>query len=287
MPDLKKNHHYVPQFWQRGFRNSAGSLYGRINGVTTVISPKRIMQDDYLYTVYDSHWTAADTLEDALALTEGTVAALFQRLLVPTYSASPIDRSNLCDALALQACRHPDVMRRGHRLSKGLGLVLAGVHELSEQEFLAKLVSMDVTEDDAREMRKKLLARTKEQLTGELGELNQLSPWDPQLPEQDALKALPLISGQLELMDIILLDAPVGCSFILSDTPMPQSNLNLGFSVPLSKSVAVRLIPTDVAHTQMTRRPATAAEVDDVNLEQRNRSLSVVIGPDAAQLSKL
>lgn len=109
----KINHHYVPQHWQRGFRGSNGHLYGKFHDGIRVVSPRTIMQEDYLYTVFDSQWSPSDSLEDALSAVEAQDAGLFQRLHNPSHTCTADDRDNLCAALALQATRHPDILRRG------------------------------------------------------------------------------------------------------------------------------------------------------------------------------
>ena len=81
----KQNHHYVPQFWQRGFRDSTGQLYARTGGNVRIVSPKTIMQVDWLYTIFDGQWRPSDALEDALSVIEGQDAQLLQRLNAPGY----------------------------------------------------------------------------------------------------------------------------------------------------------------------------------------------------------
>jgi hypothetical protein len=88
-------------------------------------------------------------------------------------------------------------------------------------------------------------------------------------------------------MNLTLLDAPVGKSFVLGDTPMPQSKLERGFRVTLSQSLAVEVLPGPAPKTALARRTAKNSEVDDINREQWENASEIVIGPDPAALKKL
>lgn len=284
----KTNHHYVPQHWQRGFRGANGHLYGKFRDGIRVVSPRTIMQQDYLYTVFDDQWNPSDSLEDALSAVEAEDAKLFQRLHGPGYTSTADDRSHLCAVLALQATRHPDILRRGTKRSRELGEVLANAHDYSLDEFKALMTGFAVSEADAHDCYIVLLSRSKEQLAAELTELTGLSPQSSQLPEQDALRAMPLVEQYLQPMELWLLDAPATEAFVLGDTPIPQSDLRQGFSVPLSRSLAVLACPAQATPQKLlSRRSATTTEVSDINRTQNDNALHVVVGPSAALLATL
>ena len=288
MPKFEKiNHHYVPQHWQRGFKGSNGHLYGKFQDGIRVVSPRTTMQEDYLYTVFDSQWNPSDSLEDALSAVEAQDAKLFQRLHNPSYTSTADDRNHLCAMLALQSTRHPDILRRGGRRSRELGTVLASAHDCSLDEFQTMMAGFAVGEGDAHDFYIVLRSRSKEQLAIELADLKGLSPQSPELPEQGALRAMVDVEQRLQQMELWLLDAPVTESFVLGDTPLPQSELQLGFSVPLSRSLAVLALPCPVTSPLLSRRTATSAEVLTINRTQADNALSVVVGPSAAVLAAL
>lgn len=245
------------------------------------------MHQDYLYTIFDDQWNPSDALENALSMVESDDAKLFQRLHTPGYTSTESDRGHLCRVLALQATRHPDILRRTVRRCRDLAKVLADVHDLSLDEFKAQMNEFAVCEADARDFYIQLRSRTKGLLAAELAELNELSPQSPQLPEQDALRAMPLVVSHLRQMELWLLDSPASEAFVLGDTPIPQSQLQSGFSVPLSRSLAVRALPTQSTQTLLSRRNATPAEVRDINRTQSDNSVSIVIGPSRALLAAL
>ncbi|WP_369051365.1 DUF4238 domain-containing protein [Burkholderia gladioli] len=283
----KKNHHYVPQYWQRGFKGAGGHLYGKFGSDIKVVSPRTIMQSDWLYTVFDDQWNPSDALEDALSAIEAEDAKLFQRLHTPGYIATSSDRDQLCAALALQASRHPDVLARGQRLGKELGTLLADAHSMTLDDFKSRIAAFGVNEADAHDCYVALLMRTKKQLADELAELMALSPQSSELPAQDAIRAMPQITDAIKKLEFWLLDAPLNEAFVLGDTPLPQSGLGLGFSVPLSKSLAVFATPGSIVQTSVGRRFATAPEVSKINRIQSDNAREVVVGPSAALLSNL
>lgn len=240
------------------------------------------MQSDWLYTVYDDDWIASDQIEDQLSTLESKHAAVFRRFVVPAAQVKDADRKELCSALALQACRHPDVMRRGYRLTKELGIAFMTAPQLSKEVFAQTLAPYGVVASEAESIHGQLTSVSLEQLAEAVRALLDLPPWDPQLPEQEALKAQPMVQTQLEALSMVVLDAPAGNSFVIGDTPIPQDRLGAGFSVPLSNSVAVQLLPASAP--QVTRRNASNSEVDAVNQEQWDRSLHTIVGSNQAQL---
>ncbi|MBB3639822.1 DUF4238 domain-containing protein [Variovorax atrisoli] len=282
MTELKQNHHFIPRFWLRGFRSGTGQLFGRRDGIARPVAVGNVMQSDWLYTVYDNDWIASDEIENQLSVLEKKHAAVLRRFVVPAAQVSDADRKELCAALALQACRHPDVMRRGFRLSKELGVTFMTAPWLSKEDFAQKLVTYGVGASEAENIHGQLVSAPIEQLAGAVLALLDLPPWDPELPEQEALKAHPIIQTQLEALSMLVLDAPLGSTFVIGDTPIPQDRLGAGFSVPLSKSVAVRLFPASTP--KITRCAASASEVDAINREQWDRALHTIVGSSLAQL---
>lgn len=283
----KTNHHYVPQHWQRGFRGPNGHLYGKFRDGIRVVSPRTIMQRDWLYTVFDDQWNPSDILEDALSVVEASDAGLLQRLHSPGYAGTKDDKDHLCAMLALQASRHPDILARCVRRSRELGILLADAHALTLDEFKSQMAGFGVTAADAHDCYLVLLGRTREQLTNELAELIALSPQSVQLPEQDALRASPLIEQAIQKMELWLLDAPASEAYVLGDTPIPQSDLHSGFSVPLSRTLAVQVVPAQAPQTVLARRAASAVEVTAINRMQNDNALEVVVGPSATLLASL
>jgi Protein of unknown function (DUF4238) len=287
MTSLKRNHHYVPRFWQKYFADPTGKLYAREKGqMAKAASPRALMSGDWIYTVFDNKWVASDTVEDLLSQDESEAAAACRALLASAAAPDPATHAALMKFIALQACRHPDVLGRTHRRSKELGAVIARVHSMSESVFVNAIEPFGVEATDARSMFAVLKTRSQTELDSELQELMALSPYDPQLPQTDALLAQPLVESQLAKMNLIVLDAAPTLEFVLGDTPVPQDNLRSGFIVPITKAIALMFQPT-LAAPLATRRVASSAEVDACNRWQFDNSLKVTIGSNSVVLNAL
>jgi hypothetical protein len=288
MAAKKRNQHYVPRSWIRRFAGADGVLVAWDGQKTRQISAGRIMSKDWLYTVFDNTWQASDALEDELSKVEGKAAELVKRISNRKYAVKLADREQLGSFLALQACRHPDVMNRGYRRARELGALIESARTFpNARAFALKAASFGIPLSAAAEMFEQLIAADPDQLRRELEELRGLSEQDPRLPIQDALRATPQIAQTLSRMTFTFLDAPPGNVFILGDTPLPQEHLGQGFTVPLSKSLALQATSGNSSQTTMARRVATAAEVAAVNRTQWQNSLHLVVGPNATAFRAL
>ncbi|MGX5799653.1 DUF4238 domain-containing protein [Bradyrhizobium sp. Arg314] len=283
----KQNHHYVPQHWQRRFRDNGNQLYGRTKSNVRIVSTKKTMQVDWLYTIFDDQWRPSDALEDAFSVDEGFDDQLLKRLDTPSYVTTAGDEAQLCALLGSQASRHPDMLQRGPTLSREFGVLLASAHDHTLEAFQDLCAQHGISPSDAQDCYLTLKTRTKEQLAVELANMLQLSPQSPQLPVQDAIRAAPHIEAAIAGMQLCLIDALSPLAFVLGDTPIPQSDLGLGFSVALSKSLAVIATPAGITKSPMTRRMATQQEVDAINRTQFDNALDTVVGPSAALLRSL
>lgn len=282
----KKNHHYIPQFWLKKFADANGSIHARVGQRVSVVSSSKIMQTDWGYTVFDSNWNPSDVLENTLSILEGRAAPTFEKLCQSGTSPTESERISLCEFLALQACRHPDILHRGHVRAKELGEIFALAHSYqSLNEFTVAVSEYGLSSQDAQDTYQLLMTRSQEQLSEEFEDLHYISPQDERLPEQEALLAKSKIAASLKSFDFVLLDAPSGSSFILGDTPVPQDDLYQGFSVPLSKSVAVKATTCTSGKASITRRQAAVSEVSAINQTQWDNAKNMVIGSDRMLLS--
>jgi uncharacterized protein DUF4238 len=280
---LKKNHHYVPQFWLRGFRGANGRLWRREGKNVVQVQITEIMQEDWLYTVFDAQWNASDELEDRLSIIEGSAARIFKAIQDPNYPVSAEEREQLCAFLGLQACRHPDILKLGIRRCSDFAEILACVHHGTLADFI-ELTKNAMTTNDAVLYYDLLKNKSEAELNAEYAEVLEASPQDPRLPMQDALRAYDPIGSVISNMKLTLLDVPLGSFFVLGDTPMPQFDLQKGFRIPLSKSVALDASTANPCRTGIARRQATAEEVKAVNRLQWENAAKVVVGPDRAVL---
>lgn len=293
----KTNQHIVPRFWQKEFAGQDGRIFARYRtsadphqgaqkGRARQANVAELMTSDWTYTVFDRWWRPSDEVENRLAIIEAQLAGAIDKL----HAGAALDLDlawDLCRFVGLAACRTPEVMDRGHRRLKELARVYAEVHSAA---------SFDVFRDDIRtrfgvELSQTdydvLLGRPKDDLLKTAQGIERMSRQDPVLPEQIALTGADLIAVQVGEMELSLLVAQAGDHFILGDRPLPEFDLGQGFSLPLSKSLALRAVKRGAAFQLPVRQVATAREVNAINQEQHDFSVDVVIGPDQAVLDAL
>lgn len=285
----KQRHHYVPQFWMRRFRDAANTLYQWNGQRCDVASTKKIMQDAWLNTTFDAQWRASNQLEDSLAQLENLTAKLFTELEDSSVVLTEQHREPLCDFLALQACRHPDVFNAGHRKVARLATFFADAPLMnSEAQFIREAAKLYIGASEASAIYSILRHVDPDSLEQQALEALAKSPQDPELPVTDALKAMVPVSAALKHLSYEVVSAPSGVHFVLGDTPLPQSDLGRGFVVPLSKNVAVVACPANApAGPTIGRRAASVQEVADSNRRQWEMAAKLVVGPDQASLTAL
>jgi hypothetical protein len=286
MNNQKLNQHYVPQFWMRLFRGAGNHLYARMDGQVGQVSPEGIMAEERLYTIWNTRWQPMDWLEDALSKSEAQAAPVFRQLQMSGYAPTADDRHVLCKFLGLQACRHPDILNRGRRVAIEFLRYALCARKLPQEQFVALVVARGMAPSDAAVMHARIHELSDQQAAAQVNAVQNLSPQDPNLPLPEVIMAAPSVAKMIAEMELTLLDASAGSSFILGDTPLPQGDLAKGFSVPLGGKVAILAEPL-AGNRSLTRRAAKQAEVDSINRTQFENSLKVVVGPDPNLLRAL
>lgn len=284
----KRFMHFVAQFWLRNFRVAGGEVYVRDRHAIRLQGTRRIMGEDYLYTVFNELWQPSDALEDAFSKHEGDAAAAFERLSVAGIPLTDDLRISLANFLALTVCRHPDVMSRGRRRAVEVGYFVADVHSYPDLASFNAAFRAKFRDDPPEGTYQGLRTKTADELLKEAQKIEALSPQDPELPVQYSVTAIPLVRERIIKMDMTLLDAPAGTFFVLGDTPLPDYELGQGFSVPLSSVLALHSRPArDPKVPSSGRRAATVIEVRTINQTQFDSAKSIVIGSDEPTLTAL
>lgn len=119
-----RNQHYVPQFWQRRFDAGNGEVWTLQNNRTRKVGPKKLMSQDWLYTIYDAGGRPSNALERAAGHFEAKAAKAFSNLDTLGAVGSVEEQIFLRWFVAFSACRHPDTLNMGHRRSKELAVAL-------------------------------------------------------------------------------------------------------------------------------------------------------------------
>lgn len=111
MAEEKKRHHYVPQFYLRGFAR------GKQIGTVRLEGPLRFTQSvatacsDLLFHTFPGHPDGDAAFEDVLARTGGDAAAIFRTIAEGTWPLPPESRSRFAQYIALQAARGAEFRR--------------------------------------------------------------------------------------------------------------------------------------------------------------------------------
>jgi len=281
----KQNQHYVPRFWLKGFAGPGGRLLALEEGTIGQVGPGNIMTEDWTYTIFDGWWRPSDALENALGQLEGAADQLFKDLRDNAAPPSAQGWDFLILFLALTACRHPDVMDRGHERSKELGWLFADVHAYPDLASFNAVFKARYGGELSQELFDILRSKSPEELVAEGDEVESLSPQDPRLPEQFSVLAYDRVAAKISEMRLSLLDAPPGSHFVLGDRAVPLHSVSAGFDVPLSKTLAFQATPHG-GGLPRTRRSATVVEVEEISQRQFARSTGIIIGPDYATIKK-
>lgn len=283
---LKQNHHYVPQFWLRRFAGADGHLNSWDGKRSAQVGSRSVMAQDWLYTVYGAGWVANNDLEDYLSILEGKAGKAFETIEqsadLTQQTADP-----LLDFIALQACRHPDILQRKLRRTKELGEFFALAHVMAPQEFEERAEKFGISQTDAANILQELTRHSADELISQYNIVEHLGLQDREIPLAEFLDAVTPIANALSHMNIRLLDAPKDHFFVLGDTPVPQEDAVRGFIVPLNKSLAVEFGSVSSAPAIYPRMPLTQLQVAAINRTQWEMAQKLVVGPNKETFNPL
>jgi len=281
-----RNQHYVPQFWQRRFDAGNGEVWTLQDNRTKKVGPKKLMSQDYLYTIYDAGGRPSNALERAAGRLEAKAAKAFSSLDTPGEVGSVEDQIFLRWFVAFSACRHPDTLNMGHRRSKELAVALVDAFDKCLSEYQVSLSKFGIGSEEAARVYDLIRKRDEEALLEEMDDVLTRPPNDAILPSQLALdpETIELVFFQLARHSVEILDAPVGTAFVLGDSPFPPG-LGQGFTLPISSGLALRWSPADgEVLPDWTRRVATPTEVAESNRAQADNAARVLIAHTEAAL---
>jgi hypothetical protein len=282
----KQNQHFIPRWWLKAFADAKGNIWALREGRVQIAAAGDIMSEDWIYTLFDAWWRPSDVIEDNLSKIEGMASRLFR----DTEANGPTgqeDWSALLWFIALTACRHPRAMSRGSELSRELSLFLQDVRQYQDTASFGAAYQAKFGAAPETEMYPILSQMPQEAIEGTILYILGLQPYDPQLPQTDALLATDDVAAAIEQMDCRLLEAPADAFFVLGDRPFPTKDLSHGFIIPLSKSLALEARARAGETVLRSSEIATAAEVAASNAQQAAMAEQIVIGPERAALMQL
>lgn len=281
-----RNQHYVPQFWQRRFDAGNGEVWTLQDNRTKKLGPRKLMSQDWLYTIYDAGGRPSNALERAAGQFETRAAKAFSNLDTPGSVGTVEDQIFLRWFVAFSACRHPDTLNMGHRRSKELAVALVDAFNQSVSDYQVSLRKFGIGPEEAAWAYDLIRKRDEEALLKEMDDVLTRPPNDAILPSQIALdpETIERVFFQLARHTVEILEAPVGSAFVLGDTPFPP-NLGQGFTLPISSRLALRWHPADSEMLpDWTRRLATPIEVAETNQVQADNAARVLIAQTEADL---
>ena len=247
------------------------------------------MAEDFLYTVFDHDWNPSNELEDFFSKVESAGSQLFQDILV-NQSNSESTRVVLARFLSNQPVRHPDMRTVKHRLVSNFLSFLAMSHDLDKVAFVKAFEELGFKDIDnlapAEAVFDFVTAIPRDTFQTTKAFIEDLQPYDPRLPFSDVILGAWQLAEKLQTMDVIVHEVPTGSTFILGDTPIDQQQLLAGFTVPLSKALAVEFRPT-TSTPKMHYQTATATFVDSVQEDQYRMAVFNLVGPDKPLLESL
>jgi hypothetical protein len=294
----KVNQHYVPQFWQRRFKDAADVLYVRYSASADPrheldpdrckafdTTTKKTLTGDCTYTVSDERFQPYDVLENLLAESEDKISRNETILLDHPTDVTTDVIGTFCWGMAIATCRLPYIMKRNFKRITELVSHYPDVHRMSRKAFEELMAPFGQTVHD--KFYTDLFSQSEEQLVAWPARFAGRSPQDPVFAEQDALLGIGIMTHIFKTMDLLVLEITGAPYLIIGDTPIPDSELIHGFVVPLAKTAAVQFSPTSGSPPKYGRRAITAAEASAINQEQYNNSVTHVIGPDRLYLDSL
>lgn len=211
----------MPQFWQQRFDAGNGEFWTLKDNRTKKVGPKKLMSQDWLYTIYDAGERPSNALERAAGHFETKAAKAFSNLGMPGAVGSVEGQIFLRWFVAFSACRHPDTLSMVHLRSKELAVALVDAFSQSLSDYQVSLSKLGIGPEEAAWAYDLIRKRDEEALLEEMDDVLAQPPNDAILPSQIALdpETIERVFFQLARHNVEILDAPVGTALLLGDTP--------------------------------------------------------------------
>jgi hypothetical protein len=282
---VKKNHHVVPEFWQKCFAapESPGPYYLNVKTGKKLPAqgPGIKMSEGVANIVFDDFFRPSDQLEDRLADLETKMAQGLDALI----ATGKIDidaRIDIAMMLAVQACRYPERFVDRLELGKYLAIAIKDVSTYQDANALnfalrstGMLPGASLTEKNFELIKQSTRDDLASQLDTILNSHGYENFYNPNL----IIDAAYPVCSHLLALDWNLLSSPTP-AFILSDRPVPTP-IGYGFSVGLTASYGLILSqPTsDITNKAIRPRQAKKEEIEKINDEVKFRSHEWICGP--------
>jgi len=283
--DRPRKHHFVPQFWIRGFAGTDGKIwaYDHDNGRISERSSKQLMQIFNLYTVQPSG--ADDTTLETVDLNriDSDGSAVFDRILKGDLTQPA--KEAFASFLAAQVLRDPDIVTSYNPRAQELTLDLLAAFDAPDfvtfrKAWDARYPGTSVTEAEFNHIHSLSLQGAENALEAIIAALND-SEGLPELPFTDAVRSPDsrnIIRDHLLSLDwAVKTDA--AARFILGDTGVLYNKGAMQtLSAPLSRGAALFLTTSDRPNAGISSTSAADFEVQNLNFETAARSRRWIVG---------
>jgi hypothetical protein len=285
-------HHVVPRGWQRRFfptlatgqRASAGHYKDILSGkIFGPVGPGEKMAEDFANIVFDEFFRPSDALEDRLSFIEARAIPALDRI-VQNQRIEPGDRVDIAMLLGLQAARYPQSYGPRLDLCRLFAVALGDAKSFSDAQTFNGYLETNglkgapLTEEDFRQ----LLNSEDDKRPSTIDALLKAHGYEHFFNPGLVIDSTEKIAGHILALEWHLIKAGTP-SFILSDTPMPNSNLGYSFRVSLTDCFALWTAypATPVGDdTVAIAQLGTPAEISAVNVDMRARALRYLCGPE-------
>jgi hypothetical protein len=147
---LAKRHHYVPQFYLRGFADGAQIATVRLPGKVRYTSSVRKAGAENGFHAVPGHPDGDDAFEKVLSPIEGEASRIFARIEGGEWPLTPGDRATLAFFIALQVTRGPEQRRTMDQLAADVARMVIGYGgKANVKEWARRERGIDVTDEEA------------------------------------------------------------------------------------------------------------------------------------------
>nr|WP_314433959.1 DUF4238 domain-containing protein [uncultured Brevundimonas sp.] len=291
-----RNHHYVPQFWQREFAGGLSRVwaYDYQKDAVEPRSPKAMMQERDLYTV-DRGGAVDVSLETVeLGQVDGDGAQLLKRLIAGETSADL--RTDFADFLAVEALRIPEMVTRYGELSQALILQLLEAPVATDyDDFVMRIQAkggrvLFLDEPGFNALRVVPLADIEQFVEAHIDAVVS-EDGDKDIPHTDAIRDP---AARKQIADRLLgmtwtVKRFARPDILLGDTGVifEKGDMDSGWRAPLAPGLALFIdAGADPAPTTIAVDAGRDHEIDNLNYETAARSTRWLIGSSQAVVER-
>ncbi len=293
MTNTPRRHHFVPQFWIRRFIGADGRLWAYDHDTDRISerSSKQLMQIFNLYTVQPSGIDDTTLETGDLNKIDSQGSSVFDRILKGDHTQSA--REEFASFLAAQVLRDPSVVMSYNPKAQELTLSLLDAFDTPDfdtfsQRWESQFPGTSVTEAEFKHVRALGLRGAENALELIIAGLD-TSEGLPELPFTDIVRSpdsRKIIRDKLLGCDWTL-KTDAANRFILGDVGVLYNRGAMqSLSVPLSRSSALFLTPSESAKPQISSILAADHDVANLNIESAARSRRWIVG-NRAELARL